>query len=364
MGLGGLFLLAAISLAWGSYHALRPDGSADLLRRVQEVALFVQGLDPYDDPDMTYPPTALPVFTPLIAPFGTRAVQVVWLGLNLAALGIVCATVLRLWGRAWPFWLKAAFCLTVAASKPVRLGIGMGQFHLLPLALMLGAIALLHARRPIVAGVLIGIALVKPTMGLPLLALLMVRREWRALMAFVGFHALALLGVSAWLNATPWRLIRKWLHVAKDQQAAGLIDVPSLLERVWPGASQGASLIALVLLAATFALVYAFRRARDLSLVSLCLFVAAIFTYHRPYDLVLLLPALVLAIDVAGTTSFKTAAAVLFALLLIVPSEPAERIGLGDWYEWGFIAASYAWLGWTIWLVAEDAARDGVSDPQ
>ena len=125
-----LGLLAAAGLAWGGWHALAK--SDDLMRRAEEVALFVDRANPYADPDMSYPPSALPIFAAGIAPIPPEALRPVWLVWNLAALAVLCGTIVRLWGRSWPGWLVAAFCLTVAASKPVRGGIGLGQFHLIP----------------------------------------------------------------------------------------------------------------------------------------------------------------------------------------------------------------------------------------
>src|SRR4051812_21682390 len=122
--------LAMVSLAWGCQHAL--DASKDLMYRWDEVERFVRGDDPYQLTSMTYPPSALAVFAPLLGPFGREAVKPAWLGLNLVFVAVLCGAIVALWGRSWPAWLGVAFCLTVVASKPVRGGIALGQFHLIP----------------------------------------------------------------------------------------------------------------------------------------------------------------------------------------------------------------------------------------
>src|SRR4051794_14536097 len=92
-----LALMSALSLAWASQHALAT--SKDLMYRRAEVERFVRGEDPYRLESMTYPPSALPAFAPLVAPFGEEASKAVWLGLNLVALAILVGAVVRLWGE-------------------------------------------------------------------------------------------------------------------------------------------------------------------------------------------------------------------------------------------------------------------------
>jgi hypothetical protein len=351
-------LLAAASLGWAGTRAWADSG--DLMRRAEEIGLFVRGQDPYRDPDMTYPPTALPVFAPLVAPFGPEALRGFWLLLNLAALAAVCAAVLDQTGRDWPAWGKVLFCLVVVASKPVRGGIGLGQFHLIPLALMLWAVSGWGVRRPIVAGLFVGVALVKPTMGLPLLGFLVVRRRWRTLATAIGFQGAALVASSAWLRIGPARLLAEWFALARGQQAEGLIDVPSLALR-WGGLPPMSSpLLTLAILALGFAATWAWGRGADFGLVGFCAFLAAIFTYHRTYDLVLLIPALALAFDVAGKARGARSwpgvlAAVAFAGLLIAPSNPAAAGRFGALHDAAFIPMAYAFLGLTIAYVRRNA---------
>ncbi|HEV3164286.1 MAG TPA: glycosyltransferase family 87 protein [Isosphaeraceae bacterium] len=342
-----LALLAVASLAWAGHHALRK--SDDLMRRAEEISLFVKAENPYHDPDMTYPPTALPVFAPLVAPFLARPVvlRAVWLALNLVVLVVLCATIVRLWGKSWPGWLQAAFCLAVVACKPVRGGIGLGQFHLVPVALMLLSLTALKARRPTLAGLLVGIALAKPTMVAPFLGFLAVRRQWRTLFTAGLLQGAMLLGVSGWLRISPDRLIADWLANARSQLNQGVIDIPSLLERAWPAAPASASQVALGVLILTFAMMYLCRRQNDLRLVSFCMFMSALFTYHRHYDLVLLVPALAAAIEAARTDTgpgarTKTLVATLLAIALISPSNSAITGRYEIYYNIFFIIIIYS----------------------
>jgi hypothetical protein len=362
-GLGTLALLAIVSLAWGARHALLK--SDDLVRRAEEVALFLERHDPYIDPDMTYPPTALPIFSALIAPLPRAALKPAWLLLNLLALGVLLRTSLQLWCQRWPAVVQAVAALTVLASKPVRLGIGLGQFHLIPLALTVLA---LRIEQPLVAGICLSIALAKPTMVVPLLVYFAIAGRWRTLIVAAACQVLALLGVSQWLGVAPRTLLAEWVGRARGQEGAGLIDVPSLLHSIISHASALAIPAAVVLVILTVALAFMFRRASQLAVFSFCAFMSAIFTYHRPYDLVLLIPAYLLAVESAISsagrwTGVKTAVAVFFGLALVVPGDPFVKWGYEREYDAAFIVLAYGFLAATlIALVASDAANRRSAD--
>lgn len=378
-----LGLAAAVaSLGYSGRQALR--SSKDLLYRVDEIRHFAAGEDPYLAPGqdrfatMTYPPSALPVFAPLIAPFGDPAVRVVWLALNLAAAGLLCWAAIALWGRSWPGWVQAGFCLVVLASKPVRGGINLGQFHLIPVALCALSILCLRRGRPISGGLLVGVALAKPTMALPFLGFLAARGHWRALAAALGLQGALLAGASAWLGRSPLALTGEWLRVAKSQEAAGVLDLPSILQRIWPG-QVSSSAVSLAVLGLGFVLMARWRRHSDLALASLAMFLAAIFSYHRYYDLVLMVIPLAYFVDracarPAGGGWAPAAAIALFCAILLVPSNSAMLIpgrpelaaGLEAWIELGSVAAYYAFfLALIAGLCGRDpgARLDGTSQP-
>jgi hypothetical protein len=336
----GLVPLALASLGWAVGPALR--SSDDLTRRAEEVALFVQGLDPYDDPDMTYPPSAPPVFTALVAPFPSETLRPSWLALNLGALGLLCWLTIRTWGREWPVWLQAAMVLAIVATKSVRGGIALGQFHLVPLCLGLLA-ANFSAARPVLAGCFLGVAFVKPTMVLPLVFLLAVRGRWLALIVAGATQVGLWLLTSAWLRIDPLTLGREWVALARGQEAAGTIDWPSLVGRLWPGATGLMVPITLTCLALTLVACLGLRRRDDRDLLPIAFFAAAVFSYHRAYDLVLLLPALAWFVDRAWKDRGPwPALSVVFGLVLIWPSHPSMTGRLEWLYEPVFIPLAHA----------------------
>ncbi len=187
------------------------------------------------------------------------------------------------------------------------------------------AVALLARRREVSAGLLVGIALAKPTMAVPFLGFLAVRRHWKALAAALAFQVLALLAMLAQLGRSPVLLLHEWLGRAREQASAGLIDVPSVLERIWPGCPVPTGLVSGLVLGLGLVALIAWRRRSDLELVSLCTFTAALFAYHRPYDLVLLIPPFALVLEDARRTRSRFVAGllILIAVVMMAPTQPA-----------------------------------------
>jgi hypothetical protein len=346
--LAALAVLAAASLAWGARNALRDSG--DLMRRAEEVALLLDRQDPYTDPDMTYPPPALPVFAALVGPLlrWPIALRAAWLVFNGLALGLLVHEVLRCVGTTWPPWVRLAWALAVVASKPVRLTLGLGQYALIPLAMLLVALRLSREGRRIAPGTLLALALIKPTIALPFVGVFAARRAWGTIAVAGAWQAAALLGVSAWLGRSPWGLTLAWLDRARSQQEAGLLDVASVVGRVWPGAgSLVAGPAAAILLLGGWLALWAWRRRDDLTLLAMAATAAVLFTYHRPYDLVLLALPMALGVSsaMAGTGGRRAAAAagtLALGMLLLAPSHP--RVWPEAAYEAVFIPAVYGLL--------------------
>jgi hypothetical protein len=128
--------------------------------------------------------------------------------------------------------------LAVLAFAPVTASVVIGQNG--PLGLLLGSVAIagLVADRPAMTGTSIGALLFKPTWGLPLAGLLLLRRRWEALaivvVVGVGWYALGIVaaaGDAAWPSA--------WLAGVADYVAADYasnadkaVSLPGLVARL------------------------------------------------------------------------------------------------------------------------------------
>lgn len=135
-----------------------------------------------------YPPNFLPFVWPLgLMPYFPA------LGAWLAATGTAWLLAMRGWFRA--LGLAGPGVLLVLAFPPVTVTLTHGQTSFLVAALLGGGL-LLTGRRPWLAGVLIGLATIKPQFGLLVPVALLASGQWRAI-AGAGVSALALAGVAA-----------------------------------------------------------------------------------------------------------------------------------------------------------------------
>lgn len=235
-----------------------------------------------------YPPSFLPFCWPL-GYFGYFPALALW----LAATGAVYLTAAGMWrreaGLAAPLWLL--FAAFPAAATVVT----HGQTSFL-LAGLLGLGMLLVPRRPLLAGILIGLATIKPQFG-PLIPLvLLLTREWKA-MASAAVTALALALFSA-LAFGP-ELAGEWLAAsahAQDAMANGAVGYGKMMSAFAAAKLLGAPTAAAYALQAAVSLGVAFLLGRaawgrrySAGLAALTLAGAPLVTpFVLDYDLVLL----------------------------------------------------------------------------
>jgi hypothetical protein len=140
-----------------------------------------------------YPPAFLLVAAPF-ALFSYPSAAVAWVLLSWAAYAVA----VRLWApRA--YWLAMAM-------PPLLINAITGQAGFLIAALFIGGMALLP-KRPLLGGILLGLMVVKPQLGIVLPFALAAGREWRALLgaaaSSIGLLLLGLL-VFGWQSYLAW----------------------------------------------------------------------------------------------------------------------------------------------------------------
>lgn len=168
-----------------------PAGAYDMAlhRAVELGAIPLDGALPF-----AYPPCFLVV----LAPFGLLsypAAAADWVLLTFAAYCLA----MRRWAPDMP-WLALSF-------PPLLVNVITGQAGFLTAALLIGGMALLP-KRPVLAGVLLGLLIVKPQLGLVLPLALLAGREWRAI-AGAAASSVALVLVSLILFG--WEPWQAWL---------------------------------------------------------------------------------------------------------------------------------------------------------
>ena len=252
-----------------------------------------------------HPPFEALLFAPLASlPYVTA--YLVWAVFNIALI-------LGFWNLLRPclptlqHFLPALSLMSMFAFFPIAVALLQGQDSILLLFLYGLAFAALAKGRAFVAGLCLGLALFKFQLVLPLVAVLLLRRQWKVLAGFVS-TAFGLLLVSA--AVVGWSGVMAYpgfvLRLNRSAPQAGIYpqDMPNLRGLVTGSlhlAGAPATLLIVTLSVALVGLVahwWRLQPGRHFVLgFSLCLEVAIITSYHLlVHDLsVLMLPILLIA---------------------------------------------------------------------
>lgn len=230
-----------------------------------------------------YPPVFLLYCWPL-ALAGYFPALLAW----LAATGGAFVAAIRAWAGRVPWLAGAAF-------PPVMLTIGHGQTAFLSAALIGGGLSLV-GRRPLLAGVLLGLATFKPQFGVLIPLVLVLTGAWRTIAAAAVTAAVLAAAASLAFGAAIWS---DWLALSGTASGAMADDTIGYAKMVSPFAAARLvglpealawGLQGLVALAIVAALVRVGWRARFTSALASATMAGALLVtpFALDYDLVLL----------------------------------------------------------------------------
>ena len=217
--------------------------------------------------------------------------------------------------------------LLALAFPAVFINIGHGHNGFLTAALIASALVMLD-RRPIIAGVLIGLLAYKPQFGLLIPLVLMVSGRWRTFFAAAVTVILLALAVTLAFGVDVWTAFLASTGftrtVVLEQGGTGWYKIQSVFSwvRMWHGsvplayAVQGA-----ITLAVAGALAWLWRQRVPFPLQAAALLIGTVLAtpYSLDYDLMLLAPAICfLAVD-GMMRGFAPWQKTLLAVLWIVP---------------------------------------------
>lgn len=268
-----------------------------------------------------YPPLALA----LIAPFGWLPYPLV---LGLWSVGGVAAFVAVV---AAPDFRRLPVLLALAAPLTLA-NVVLGQNGLLAAALMIGGLRL-APRAPVIAGVMIGLLVFKPMLGLFLPLALLLDRRWRVIVAaggtvvLLGLVSFVLFGPDVWRDylgdSVPFQrgLLETGSGLAQMMKLTGFMAARSLGFDIAASYRVQAVFSLLGFILVTIGL---WRRrggrgfdGRDMLIVALGTAVAV--PYLHFYDLTAITAAQILMAARPGGTTPRPAGAFLHALLWTLP---------------------------------------------
>jgi hypothetical protein len=251
-----------------------------------------------------YPPFFLGLAA-LVATMPYWLALLVWqastLGLYLWAMRAIVAPHLPLQGEVKTLWPLLAL-----AFPAVVINIGQGHNGFLTAALMTGALLQLD-RRPVVAGILIGLMAYKPQFGLLIPLVLAASGRWRVFATAAATVALMALAVTLAFGVEVWSAFlasgKFTREVVLEQGGTGWHKIQSVFSwvRMWGGGVPLAYAVqGIVSLAVAVSLVRLWRSAAPFALKAAALLIGTLLAtpYSLDYDLMLLAPAIaLLAVD-------------------------------------------------------------------
>jgi hypothetical protein len=128
-----------------------------------------------------HPPPVAIIFMPL-ALFDYATAAEVWLGLGLTFVGIAIYLIAREMGTRLPVWGVVAIVIGSLTGAPIYEDLIWGNLNSILLLLLVGAWINLRSKRSLVGGTLLGCALLLKPFPWPLALLLLLLRDWRAVL--------------------------------------------------------------------------------------------------------------------------------------------------------------------------------------
>ncbi len=297
-----LILLGLIYLSAGFYDLLiNQDKAFDLLLRWKEQQYIYQGVYPYDamkgSPNIIpeigvidsggYPPwsffTAF-IFFPPISWELTRIYHALLNTFSILVSAIFAYRIGLPYSRA-----EALFCLTailaIASNKSTLM---MGQYGIIINALLILMFWLIQKNKNIWAGLVLGIAMVKPNISAPFFLILMIHKRFKAIFAFSLYIILGSIYIWIITKLSPIYMLNKIFGQSKyfadkGYSAIGFVTALGLDPK------QATLLLGIIGLFAVSVIIYLCRNYSLLNLFAICSVIGRVFIYHRHYDNIMLM---------------------------------------------------------------------------
>jgi Glycosyltransferase family 87 len=359
----------------GFIRSLRPARSIDLHVVYAWFSSWLwQGVDPYSPPpglvestpwwtmQTNYPPYAIVFLSPL-ALLPPAWVTPFWSIVNLFLLVVVIWLAFRVVNPAQPLQSAVLPGLIFLAWVGMRVGISNGQFSLLAATLGLSFVLLVD-KRPVLAGVLLGLSLSKPHVGAAFFLWTVVTRRFKPALIAIVVVVAGLLVFSARIRSSPVVVMSEYLTILRlqfggESYRPGDFELRPMIHWLVPNFSVAELMnLALVLGSAGLIALIGFGKTvgdaaeKNVVLLQLCCLWALMSTFHYSYDVVLLLPVvfgLYLFRETAPSTSARRHAKIAIWIL-----QTALLVQIaGRWRDLSYRVdlSAYSWLANLVQMI-------------
>jgi hypothetical protein len=307
-GLAGAYQVKGnLDLIWGT----EPSSAIDLRNRDIEQSYFLQGRNPFDYFDGSQPPWGYPVGVAMTWP-EWPVVRAYFAVLNVIALAFLMA-----WAyaesRDAPVAARLLLMAAVAAFGGSCTATEVGQISIIVTALLAGALWCDHRNHSYWCGLLVGLALIKPTISAPFAIALVIAGRFRAAAAAAGYAAAATAVTWTVTGDSPLRMLEQMAAGAAKYVDAGTLGVMDALAAFGVVSSAQVAMTPLVVSVPALAVMWLHRHSLTLAFAVAAVW-GRLWTYHKSYDDVMLALVLVPLGVVAFTTRSRSVWAAFAAL--------------------------------------------------
>jgi phosphate starvation-inducible membrane PsiE len=246
-----------------------------------------------------YPPWTFLTVAPIVLPTQWHFATTYFAILNVLALAItfVWAYLIgRPHSQAGGVFLGAAAVAVFGNFRSLQ----VGQYGILVNALLIGVYWLVQKRRPVAGGILFGLATLKPQISVLFGLSFLARRQWRALVAATAYVVLATLFTWVMTKTNPiemleqmYALAQRWAYhpnpFIHEQIGLGCNSFTSVLIDLQLAPRVATPLAAITGLLLTGVLMWLWQNSSTLTLFAIVATTGRLWSYHRPYDDVMLI---------------------------------------------------------------------------
>ncbi|NJM19915.1 MAG: DUF2029 domain-containing protein [Richelia sp. RM2_1_2] len=292
-----LLFISLIYLSLGFYDLLITENRAfDLFSRWQEQQYIYRGIYPYDamkgSPNIIpeigvidsggYPPWAFFTGFFLFPPISwelTRLYHVLLNLLSILILGVFAYQIGLPYGRH-----QALFSLTASlAISSHKSTLEMGNYAIIINALLIIMFWLIERNKNIWAGLIFGIAMVKPNISALYFLILIIQKRLQAILAFFLYIILGSINIWIITKLTPIYMLDKIFGQSKYFADKGYSGI-HLFTALGFDPKQATLFLGIIGILIITIVIYLCRNYSLLNLFAICCVIGRVFTYHRIYD--------------------------------------------------------------------------------
>ncbi len=309
-------------LIWGT----DPSSAIDLRNRDIEHGYFVRGDNPFDHFEASQPPWGYLFGLALTWP-EWPAVRVYFAAINAAALAFLMWWAYRQPRDATPE-VRLLLAGAVLAFGGSCTATEVGQVSIVVTALLAAALWCDRNQHQYASGVLVALALIKPTISVPFAVALLITGRHRAVVAATIYGAVATAVTWAVTGASPLHMLQQMAAAAANYVGAGTVGVMDMLAAFGIVSSAQVALTPVIVGIPAAALMVTSRHSLTLAFAVAAVW-GRLWTYHKSYDDVMLV-LLLLPLGVVAFSTRSRVALVSFAAIGALAWIPGRLLALPE----------------------------------